>query len=502
MLFAEKPNGEWTRCVLMKRLVNSKYIQIKNRGRKNWLKRTPPKVCLYCARYDYEPLTIAPLGIGYIASYLVQQGIVSQEQICIVDTLDEAIEFKPDILGVSSVTQVIRDGRDFAKKCKEKTRCLTVLGGYHVTAVPQNLPKEFDIGVLSEGEITFAEIVNFFKLNKLTVTLGQIKGICYSKNGEIIINESRGLIEDLDSLPLPYRHKAYSQKIPIFTSRGCQYRCIFCASKGFWKNRYRLRSADSVISEIVHLVNKYRTKRITINVLDDLWIANKKRFREIVEKLVALKIPEKTDFMGFCRSNVIYEEDIKLLKQLNYKCVRFGAETGSEVLLKRLKGDNISIADHQRVIDLCQKYKMPCRASFMFGVPGETMEDLEATITFLRKNKGKLEIGGFYLFNPIPGTEIWEEMKDNGMIPDKFKLENLTQLDFNKDFFSWDDILYFNEENVSLEEFRELIHKIKAEFIYDTFRKKAKLTVKKYLPKKFIPYVKRLISIKSRISIG
>ncbi|GAH17283.1 unnamed protein product, partial [marine sediment metagenome] len=70
----------------------------------------------------------------------------------------------------------------------------------------------------------------------------------------------------------------------------------------------------------------------------------KKRFREIVEKLVALKIPEKTDVMGFCRSNVIYEEDIKLLKQLNYKCVRFGAETGSEVLLKRLKGDNISIA--------------------------------------------------------------------------------------------------------------------------------------------------------------
>ena len=57
------------------------------------------KVCLYCARYDYEPLTITPLGIGYIASYLVQQGIVNQEQIRIVDTLNEAIEFKPDILG-------------------------------------------------------------------------------------------------------------------------------------------------------------------------------------------------------------------------------------------------------------------------------------------------------------------------------------------------------------------------------------------------------------------
>lgn len=459
------------------------------------------KVCLYCARYDYEPLTIAPLGIGYIASYLVQQGIVNQEQIRIVDTLNEAIEFKPDILGVSSVSQVIQDARDFAGKCKEKTGCLTVLGGYHVTAVPQNLPNEFDIGILSEGEITFAEIVDFFKSNKLTATLGQIKGICYSKNGDIVINGPRGLIEDLDSLPLPYRHKEYSQEVPIFTSRGCPYKCIFCASNGFWKGRYRLRSADSVVSEIEHLVNKYRPKRITINVLDDLWIADKKRFREIVEKLMALKIPEKTDFVGFCRSNVIYEEDIQLLRQLNYKYVRFGAETGSEVLLKRLKGDNISIEDHQRVIDLCQKYKMPCRASFMFGVPGETMEDLETTITFLRKNKGKLKIGGFYFFNPIPGTKIWEEMKDKGMISDKFQFENLKQLDFNKENFSWDDILYFNQENVSLEEFREVINNIKAEFIYGTLGKKAELIVKKYLPRKFIKYAKRFVLIKRRMSI-
>ncbi len=428
-----------------------------------------PKVCLYCARYDFEPLTITPLGIGYIAAYLIQQGIVSEDEIRIVDNLDKAIEFSPDILGVSSVSQVIHDARDFAKKCKERGGCLTILGGYHITAIPQKLPNEFDIGILGEGEKTFAEIVRLFKTNKLSKYSSQIKGICYRQDGEIVINKPRELIGDLDSLPWPYRHKEYSNEIPIFTSRGCPYKCIFCASHGFWGDKYRLRSADSVVSEIADLVNRYASEDIVINILDDLWIAGKTRFREIVQKSIELKIPEKTSFVGFCRSNILYEEEIKLLKQLNYKYIRFGAETGSEVLLKRLKGDNISIADHQRVINLCQKHKIPCGASFMFGVPGETKEDLEATITFLRKNKGKFNINGFYLFNPIPGTKIWAEMKNKKIITDDFLFENM-QLDFLKENFSWGNILYFNQENVPLNEFQKYIHKIKAEFI-DTSNK-------------------------------
>ena len=78
------------------------------------------RVCLYCARYDFEPLSITPLGIGYVAAYLIQQGIVNEDEMRIVDTLGEVLEFKPDILGISSVSQVISYAKEFAKKCKEK----------------------------------------------------------------------------------------------------------------------------------------------------------------------------------------------------------------------------------------------------------------------------------------------------------------------------------------------------------------------------------------------
>ncbi|MBW2045843.1 MAG: B12-binding domain-containing radical SAM protein [Deltaproteobacteria bacterium] len=440
-----------------------------------------PRVSLYCARYNFESIKITPLGISYLAAYLIQQKIVGENEICIVDNLDEVRRFKPDILGVSAVSQVIKDAQDFAKKCKEAFRCFTVLGGYHVSCIPQRLPKEFDIGVLGEGEKTFAEIVYLFKVNELSLeSLREIKGICYQKNNEIVTNEQRELFNNLDLLPRPYIHRQYSKEVPIVTSRGCPYRCIFCASRTFWGDKYRLRSADSVVSEIDYLVNKYHPDRI--NILDDIWMFNKKRFQEIVDKLLKLKIPSKVSFVGFCRSSIIGEEEIALLKKLNYQYLRFGAETGSDILLKRLKGENIFIADHQRVIDLCQKYKIKCGASFMFGVPGETKEDLEMTINFLCKNRGKFIIMGFYFFNPIPGTEIWNWMEKRHMVSENFQFENL-QIDFLKENFSWDDLLYFNQDCVSLSEFREFIEKIKAEFIYGRLRKLLGKGLYKYLAK-------------------
>lgn len=421
------------------------------------------RICLYCARFPFDAFRVAPLGIGYIASYLVYKGVVCEEDIRIVDSVEEAIRFSPEIVGISSVSQVLKDARGFAMKCKEATGCLTVLGGYHVSCIPQRLPEEFDIGVLGEGEVSFAEFVYKFTRDQLRQqSLREIRGICYRENDRIVQTQPRELIADIDELPWPYRHKCYSSQEPVFTSRGCPYRCAYCASHIFWRDTIRFRSAESVVEEITYLVEAYHPKEILI--LDDLWMANKKRFREIIEQLVERRIPQKVTFSGFCRSNLVSEEDILLFKRMNYRFVRFGAETGSESLLQRIKGKGISISDHQRVIDLCFKYGLPCAASFMFGVPGETREDLELTKKFLRKNRGKCHISGFYLCNPIPGTTIWDELVKKGKVTEELEFERL-QLDFLKPNFTWDNILYFNEENVPLKEFKAIIEDIRREFI-------------------------------------
>lgn len=423
-----------------------------------------PRVCLYCARYQDEKFNVRPLGISYLASFLIDRGVVLAGNLRIVDSLEEAIAFQPDIIGVSSVSQVVKEAREFARRCKEATDCFAILGGYHVSSVPWQLPDEFDVGVIGEGEETFAELIGEYANRGLPEpVLKGITGICFRGEGGLVSQTPlRSQIADIDALPWPLRHKFYSKEEAVFTSRGCPFRCTYCASQSFWRGKTRFRSADSVVDEIRHLVETYKPAEIVI--LDDLWMADRQRFKTIVNQLVELGIPKQVSFRGFCRSNIIDEETILLLKKLNYRFVRFGAETGSEELLKRIKGQAISVADHQRVVDLCHKHGLRCGASFMFGLPGETVEDLQKTIDFLRKNKKYFEIIGFYLFNPIPGTVLWEELERKGVVSEEFEFERL-QLDLLNPDFSWDDILYFNSENIPLNEFRTIVTEIRKEFI-------------------------------------
>lgn len=420
------------------------------------------RICLYCARYHDSPFKVAPLGIGYLYSYLVGNNIIDANNIRIVDSFDEVIEFRPDIVSIGSVSHVIDDARRFARQCKELLGCFTVLGGYHISCSPSMLPVEFDVGVLGEGELTFAELICSYSEEQRTVpSLDRIKGVCYQSSKNVMINPARELISDVDALPWPYRHKKYSTNEPIFTSRGCPFSCTFCASHKFWQGKTRFRSAQSVVDEISHIVETCNPKEIVI--LDDLWIADRKRFKRIVQLLIELGIPEKVTFRGFCRSSIVTEETILLLKKINYRVLRFGGETGSDVLLKSIKGNDISVADHQRVIDLSYKHDMECGASFMFGLPGETKSDIEKTVNFLEKNKHRLKIIGFYLFNPIPGTALWDQLAEKGEVSLDMRFSDY-QLDLGRRDFDWDNLLYFNEEQIPLAEFRVLINEIKRKY--------------------------------------
>lgn len=265
------------------------------------------KVCLYCARYKGEEFNVRPLGISYLASYLLDKGVVAAGNLRIVDNYEEAIAFQPDVIGVSSVSQVIADARDFARRCKEATNCYTILGGYHVSSVPRRLPDEFDIGVIGEGEETFFELLKRYAGGSFFETdLNNIAGICFRGEGGIIqLSPLREQIVDIDALPWPVRHKSYSKEEPVFTSRGCPFRCTFCASQRFWRGHTRFRSADSVVREIEYIVERYQPHEIAI--LDDLWMADKQRFKNIVNQLVELGIPKKVSFLYFNHETIPLE---------------------------------------------------------------------------------------------------------------------------------------------------------------------------------------------------
>ena len=268
----------------------------------------------------------------------------------------EEIPSYVDIIGISTTSQNYFECTKLVKIIRGKfPSALIVMGGHHISYFPKMLPAEVDIGVLFEGEETFTNIVDcWIERSNKHLKLEEIKGICYHNENGISVNEFDSFIMPLDKIPFPL----FEDNSPyIFSSRGCPYRCSFCSSQEFWK-KYRTFSVEYVISEIEYIIEQYP---LTTYILfwDDLVIADRKRFREIVRIIDEKGLNKKISYSFAVRANLVDEEICQLLKKINVSYVTFGAESGDDRILNMLKGDSVSVEINQRALNLLSKYNIP-----------------------------------------------------------------------------------------------------------------------------------------------
>jgi anaerobic magnesium-protoporphyrin IX monomethyl ester cyclase len=195
---------------------------------------------------------VPPLGLAYLAAVLEKEGLDvriadGSRGLSMAKVLAELKAFDPNIVGISCTTPTFLDAIELAEAVRGTfLKAIIVLGGAHVTAIPQEamLEEVFDVGVISEGEMTFLELVEEIedKGSLEAVDLGQINGLAYREGGRVVLTPPRDRIKDLDSLPHPARHllpplseyrptPASYRKLPaavMMTSRGCPYGCTFC----------------------------------------------------------------------------------------------------------------------------------------------------------------------------------------------------------------------------------------------------------------------------------
>jgi radical SAM superfamily enzyme YgiQ (UPF0313 family)/predicted SAM-dependent methyltransferase len=421
------------------------------------------KLTFYIASYPSEPMKQFPLGIGYLASAVRAKFGVSLEHIQFARSLSEVLAFKPDLLAISSVTQVFSDADKVARVCRDALNCFVVVGGYHISALPHNLTRNFDVGVIGEGEDTFCELVGLVRDNKQNLLAGlpAVQGICYYSGNSILLSPQRPPIADIDNIPFPVRAGSFVEDAYVSTSRGCLYNCTFCASCKFWK-KIRYHSADYVIEDIDQLYKRFGVR--SINILDDVFIADRKRFFSIVEGILSKGLQKQLSFHGFIRANLADDEIILALKEMNFRSIRFGAETGSAKVLKYLKKGSVTVEHNQRMVDFCHIYNLPVGGSFVFGAPGETVKDIEDTVSFLEHNRDTMEIMGFYILQAVPGTELWDWAMGKGLVSEGMDWSKLA-LDLQKVEFDWNNVNYLNNDVLPIHEFRSIIESIKNEYV-------------------------------------
>lgn len=395
------------------------------------------KVCLINTPYkDVYKLTkaaqgkVPPTTLAYLAAYLRNNG----HQISILDAHNLGIEIErigryipedTEIAGVSSMTPSYSSSLKVLEVIKHtKPNCITVMGGPHITALPEQVMMEaadLDFGILGEGEETFAELLKVLASGvKNPEQLGQVKGIVFRKNQKAIITLQRELIGNLDTLPMPaydllnmelYEQKPHhiwaNKKIllkpytNLFTSRGCPYSCTFCASSIIWGRRTRFKSPDYVLNEIDTLVHKFGVR--SLYICDDTFLTNKDRAVEILNRIIARNYD--LNFCCMARVDEIDEDLLTLLKRAHCHLIRFGVESCSQDMLEAMK-KGYRVEQITEAFRICKKVGIAASASVIIGYPGETKESFFNTLKTLKK----IDPVGceFFIALPIVGTELYE----------------------------------------------------------------------------------------------
>ncbi|MHB8066494.1 MAG: B12-binding domain-containing radical SAM protein [Desulfobaccales bacterium] len=292
---------------------------------------------------------------------------------------------------------------------------------------------EVDVCVLGEGEATLVDLVE--TLNR-GGDLSQVPGIAFKRDGQVIKNEDRKYIKDIDQfLPLPYElfdmdfytkdvliaHADSSYKkggvtkeeqgelktFSMIAGRGCPKNCAFC-SKNF--RGVRLHSVDAIVSEIERLKNEYGVEGF--HFVDELVIVNKKRVKELCEKIKPLKIR----WDGQSRIDSVDREMLEWLKDSGCAAIGYGVESGSDVILQNMK-KGITRSQIKKVLLDTVEVGIPMKIQIMAGYPGETKETLNATVTLFD------EVGHpgrrFAITTPLPGSELYDYALSSGLIKDE-----------------------------------------------------------------------------------
>ncbi|MFH0831791.1 MAG: radical SAM protein [archaeon] len=390
---------------------------------------------------------LPPLGLAMIAAVLKEKGF----KIMIIDSvvmnysskdiLHIIKERKPKAVGITAMTPNYHRAKSLANEIKKEfPDILLIIGGHHVTIMPEKVVEEsdFDIAVLGEGEITSIEILELYKSfnynpKKLLSSekLKEINGIAFRDEKGITVNKARELIKNLDELPYPAREllpmkrylplpNQYKRKpvVHMVAIRGCPYNCSFCSNNKVFGRKIRARSPEKVVEEIVYSMKKYGAKEISF--WDDMMTTN----REWMNKFCDLLIKNKVDITWTCYARVdsVDEPLLKKMKKAGCWNIFFGFESGVQELLDNIN-KGITLKQIAEANQLCKKIGIEVRASFMIALPGETPELARKTIEFAKKLNP--DYAQFCITTPYPATALYENAKDYGTLTEDFSKFNI-----------------------------------------------------------------------------
>lgn len=307
------------------------------------------------------------------------------------EQIDKILQSGADAVGFSVFNSSKEASHLIASGLKNKRKDLKIVFGgpqcaLHMQGQGIIQSDAVDIVVTGEGEAILGELVALFDETK---ELKACRGILFKKSRVVVKCDDRAPIENLDKLAFADFHDfdlcsyAEPQRLPIYMSRGCINKCVYCNENLFW-GPYRQRSGKRVFEEMQFQSSRHQEVR-HFDFVDSLVNANLKELASMADLIVCNNL--KITWAGQAIINPHMSYDVlKKLKESGCICLAYGIESGSQKVLD-LMGKKFLIEDAQRVIRDTHRVGIHAVTNFMFGFPGEEEEDFRQTLDFVSRNK-------------------------------------------------------------------------------------------------------------------
>jgi len=367
-----------------------------------------------------KSLRYAPLTLTYLASLIPEQLNVTFKLVDEgVDRLT-ALDFEPDIVGISAMTATAPRAYAIADHYREKG-IKVVLGGIHPTLMPEEALEHADSVVVGFAERVFPKLLEDFMRNNL-------KRI-YEDSDDLPVEE----------IPIPRREflkkESYITVNTMMATRGCPGNCSFCAVPHVWRNMYFKRPVSYVMDEI-RTLNGDEVVFIDVHLLGDAQYS--------IKLLTALKDAKKKWF-GLTTANALFDREIfDLVVKSGCKGLLIGFESVLHRSLKEIHKNSRVVSRYADLMKALHDNGIRVNGTFLFGTDYEDKSVFEKTVDFT--NRVKIDLPRYSLFTPYPGTPIFAEFEGQGRITE-----------YNWALYDVEHVV-FKPKNMKPEELEEGLH--------------------------------------------
>jgi len=285
-------------------------------------------------------------------------------------------------------------------------RAVVALGGPASSPIAASLLERFadiDFVVRGEGEDTFVELLDSMMGGHSPES---IHGVTWRRGDKILHNPDRGVIEDLDRLPIP-AFEAYGniESAPLYldVGRGCPFKCTFCATAPFWERRFRMKSIERILAEMRLLRDRWGRRHV--NFSHDIFTCDQRWTNAFCEAAEAANLG--VTWSCSTRTDVIEPQLLRRMARAGCVEIYYGIETGSQAMQARID-KNLDLDRARGIVAATAAADIRPVTGFIVGYPDETAESFDATIA---RFFDFLEVGGYraHLFSlcPFPGAPMF-----------------------------------------------------------------------------------------------